>query len=81
MDPVLRTNTMTVKHLWLTDFRNHREIDLSLDPGVTVVVAASSIVVDTTSADGGTPPSVSASVEPQADSMSTALRTSAAPRR
>jgi DNA replication and repair protein RecF len=29
---------MTVKHLWLTDFRNHREIDLSLDPGVTVVV-------------------------------------------
>jgi len=29
---------MTVKHLWLTNFRNHREIDLSLDPGVTVVV-------------------------------------------
>ena len=29
---------MTVKHLWLTDFRNHREINLSLDPGVTVVV-------------------------------------------
>ncbi len=29
---------MTVKHLWLTDFRNHREVDLSLDPGVTVVV-------------------------------------------
>ena len=29
---------MTVKQLWLTDFRNHREIDLSLDPGVTVVV-------------------------------------------
>ena len=29
---------MTVKHLWLTDFRKHREVDLSLDPGVTVVV-------------------------------------------
>ncbi|MDP6867844.1 MAG: DNA replication/repair protein RecF [Acidimicrobiales bacterium] len=29
---------MTVKHLWLTDFRNHREVDLSLDSGVTVVV-------------------------------------------
>ena len=31
---------MTVEHLWLTDFRNHPTIDLSLDPGVTVVVGA-----------------------------------------
>jgi len=38
MVPVLGTNTMTVKHLWLTDFRNHRAVDLSFDPGVTVVV-------------------------------------------
>ena len=38
MVPVLGTDTMTVKHLWLTDFRNHREVDLSLDSGVTVVV-------------------------------------------
>ena len=38
MVPGLGTDTMTVKHLWLTDFRNHREVDLSLDSGVTVVV-------------------------------------------
>ena len=29
---------MPVEHLWLTDFRNHPEVDLRLDPGVTVVV-------------------------------------------
>jgi DNA replication and repair protein RecF len=29
---------MTVDRLWLTDFRNHASVDVSLDPGVTLVV-------------------------------------------
>ncbi|GIT77595.1 MAG: hypothetical protein Ct9H300mP31_21260 [Acidimicrobiaceae bacterium] len=31
---------MTVQRLWLTDFRNHKALEVSLDPGVTVVVGA-----------------------------------------
>ena len=31
---------MTVERLWLTDFRNHPEVDLVLDPGVTLVVGS-----------------------------------------
>ena len=31
---------MTVQRLWLTDFRNHKSFEVSLDPGVTVVVGA-----------------------------------------
>ena len=31
---------MTVQRLWLTDFRNHKTLEVSLDPGVTVVVGA-----------------------------------------
>jgi DNA replication and repair protein RecF len=31
---------MTVERLWLTDFRNHSEVDLVLDPGVTLVIGA-----------------------------------------
>ena len=29
---------MTITRLWLTDYRNHREIDLSLDPGMTLLL-------------------------------------------
>ena len=31
---------MTVQRLWLADFRNHKTLEVSLDPGVTVVVGA-----------------------------------------
>jgi len=31
---------MTVQRLWLTDFRNHKALEVSLDPGVTVIVGA-----------------------------------------
>jgi len=31
---------MTVQRLWLTDFRNHKALEVSLDSGVTVVVGA-----------------------------------------
>ncbi|MDG2427634.1 MAG: DNA replication/repair protein RecF [Acidimicrobiales bacterium] len=29
---------MTVAHLWLKDFRNHPEVDLKLDPGITLII-------------------------------------------
>ncbi len=29
---------MTITRLWLTDYRNHREVDLALDPGVTLLL-------------------------------------------